>query len=96
MYNTIYLFFLNNVYTVKLTTSHNSTLYMKMKTYKINYFSIIFSFTLLFNLVKCQTDKCYHRNDHLYEYFASKTIYNHVSSKYNYTLPCKLHKCYFS
>lgn len=81
---------------VKLTMFQISTLYLKIKVYEMNSFTTIFSFTLLFNFVICQSGKCYQVDDHPYEYFASKTIYNHVSADYNYTLPCKLHESYFS
>lgn len=80
---------------IRLTTFQISTLYLKVKVYKMNSFAIIFSFTLLFNFVICQSGNCYQGDDHPYEYFASKTVYNHVSAKYNYTLPCKLQECYF-
>lgn len=42
------------------------------------------------NCIKCESDKCFHRDDHPFPFFASKTAYSYVSAKQNFTQPnCK-------
>ncbi|CAH1736207.1 multiple inositol polyphosphate phosphatase 1-like [Aphis gossypii] len=53
-------------------------------------FSVIILLLLIFNYAKCESDKCFYYDDHPFPFFASKTAYNYVSAKQNYTQPnCK-------
>lgn len=54
-------------------------------------FSVIILLLLIFNYAKCESDKCFYYDDHPFPFFASKTAYNYVSAKQNYTQPSKLH-----
>ncbi|XP_060852702.1 multiple inositol polyphosphate phosphatase 1-like [Rhopalosiphum padi] len=53
-------------------------------------FIVIIPLLIIFNCIKCELDKCFHHDDHPFQFFASKTAYSYVSSKQNYTQPnCK-------
>lgn len=52
----------------------------------MKFFTVILSF-ILFNLIKCQSDKCYQLTDNPSSFFATKTAYSAVSAKHIYTQP---------
>jgi len=54
-------------------------------------FIVIIPLLIIFNCIKCELDKCFHHDDHPFQFFASKTAYSYVSSKQNYTQPSKVH-----
>lgn len=53
--------------------------------------SVIIVSLIVFNYIKCESNKCFHQDDHPFPFFASKTAYSYVSAKQNYTQPSKLH-----
>lgn len=56
----------------------------------MKFFTIILSLAL-FNFAKCQINTCYQLDENPFSYFSSKTAYNYVSAKENYTQPSTLH-----
>jgi len=52
---------------------------------------VIIVLLIIFNCLKCESDKCFHQDDHPFPFFASKTAYSYVSAKQNYTQPSKFH-----
>jgi len=54
-------------------------------------FIVIILPIIIFNFIKCESDRCFHKDDHPYPFFASKTAYSYVSAKQNYTQPSKFH-----
>jgi len=54
-------------------------------------FIVIILPLIIFNRIKCESNKCFHQEDHPFPFFASKTAYSYVSAKQNYTQPSKFH-----
>lgn len=51
----------------------------------MKFFTVI-SLLILFNFIKCQSDKCFEFTDNP-SFFATKTAYSSVSAKHIYTQP---------
>ncbi|CAI6358905.1 unnamed protein product [Macrosiphum euphorbiae] len=53
-------------------------------------FIVVIATLIIINCIKCESDKCFHQDDHPFPFFGSKTAYSYVSAKQNYTQPnCK-------